>query len=131
MKKGVPKLNRVADRIMDYLASIGVTDIFTVSGGGAIFLDDALAKTKKLRYYCCHHEQSVAMATEAYARVKNDIGVSLVTTGPGGTNAITGVVGSWMDSVPHLVISGQVYRSQTVGNSGLRQLGVQNSPSRG
>jgi len=119
------QLSRVADRVMDYLVSIDVTDVFTVSGGGAIFLDDALAKEDRLRYHCCHHEQAVAMATEAYARVKGDIGVSLVTTGPGGTNAITGVGGSWMDSVPHLVISGQVFRSQTIGASGLRQLGVQ------
>ena len=88
---------RVADRVMEYLADIGVTDVFTVSGGGAIFLNDALAKSNRLRYHCCHHEQAVAMATEAYARVKEDIGVSLVTTGPGGTNAITGVAGSWMD----------------------------------
>lgn len=118
-------MTRVADRIFDYLADRGVEHVFTVSGGGSIFLDDALARTDRLRYYCCHHEQAVAMATEAYARVKGDIGVSVVTTGPGGTNAITGVAGSWIDSVPHLVISGQVYLSQTVGKSGLRQLGVQ------
>ena len=65
---------------MDYLADIGVTEVFTVAGGGAIFLDDALAGTDRLRYYCCHHEQAVAIATEAYARVAGDIGVSLVTT---------------------------------------------------
>ena len=117
--------SRVADRVMEYLADIGVTDVFTVSGGGAIFLNDALAQSNRLRYHCCHHEQAVAMATEAYARVKEDLGVSLVTTGPGGTNAITGVAGSWMDSVPHLVISGQVYLRQTIGDTGLRQLGVQ------
>ena len=116
---------RAADKIMDYLADRGVTDIFAVSGGGAIFLDDALAKSKRIKYYCCHHEQAVAMATEAYARVKGDIGVSLVTSGPGGTNAISGVAGSWMDSIPHLIISGQVYLEQTIGNSGLRQMGVQ------
>jgi acetolactate synthase I/II/III large subunit len=116
---------RVADRIFDYLADSGIEDVFTVSGGGSIFLDDALATTTRLRYHCCHHEQAVAMATEAYARVKGEIGVSVVTTGPGGTNAITGVAGSWIDSVPQLVISGQVYLSQTIGSSGLRQLGVQ------
>lgn len=116
---------RVADKIMDVLADRGVRDIFTVSGGGAIFLDDALAKTRRITYYCCHHEQAVAIASEAYARVKEDLGVSLVTTGPGGTNAISGVAGSWMDSVPHLILSGQVYLSQTIGTSGLRQLGVQ------
>ncbi len=116
---------RVADKIMECLADAGVADIFTVSGGGAIFLDDALGKSKRLRYYCCHHEQAVAITAEAYARVKEKIGVSLVTSGPGGTNAISGVAGSWVDSVPHLIISGQVYRDQTIGCSGLRQLGVQ------
>ena len=116
---------RVADRIFDFLADSGIEHVFTVSGGGSIYLDDALARTTRLKYYCCHHEQAVAMATEAYARVKGRIGVSVVTTGPGGTNAITGVAGSWIDSVPHLVISGQVFLSQTIGSSGLRQLGVQ------
>ena len=116
---------RVADRVMDYLASIGVTDIFTVSGGGAIFLDDALGRHDKLKYYCCHHEQAAAMAAEAFARANESLGVSLVTTGPGGTNAITGVAGSWIDSVPHLTLSGQVFLGQTIRDTGLRQLGVQ------
>jgi len=116
---------RLADYVMSFLESIGVRDIFTVSGGGSIFLDDALGLSKNIKYYCCHHEQAVAMAAEAYARVKRDIGVSLVTSGPGGTNAITGVTGSWIDSVPHLIISGQVYLNQTIGDSGLRQLGIQ------
>lgn len=118
-------LKRVVDRIIDYLADMGVTDLFTVSGGGSIFLNDALAKSQRINYYCCHHEQAVAMSTEAYARVKETLGVSVVTTGPGGTNAITGVAGSWIDSVPHLILSGQVFLSQTIGDSGLRQLGVQ------
>ncbi|HIC44412.1 MAG TPA: thiamine pyrophosphate-binding protein, partial [Sulfurimonas sp.] len=79
----------------------------------------------KLKYYCCHHEQAVSIATEAYARAKDSLGVSLVTTGPGATNALTGMCCSWMDSVPHLLISGQVFLSQTIGTTGLRQLGVQ------
>ncbi len=116
---------RLADYVMSFLESIGVRDIFTVLGGGSIFLDDALGQSKKIKYYCCHHEQAVAMATEAYARVKGDIGVSLVTSGPGGTNTITGVTGSWIDSVPHLIISGQVYLNQTIEDSGVRQLGIQ------
>lgn len=116
---------RVADKLMEVLADRGVRDIFTVSGGGAMFLDDALAKTRRIAYTCCHHEQAAAIAAEGYARVREAIGVTLVTTGPGGTNAISGVAGSWMDSIPHLVLSGQVYLSQTIGRSGLRQLGVQ------
>src|SRR3989344_2794481 len=116
---------RVADYIISYLESIAVKDLFTVSGGGSIFLNDALTVNTNVNYYCCHHEQAVAMASEGYARVKGDIGVSLVTTGPGGTNAVTGVAGSWMDSVPHLIISGQVFFNQTIRNTGVRQLGVQ------
>ena len=78
-----------------------------------------------MKYYCCHHEQAVSYSSEAYARTKNSLGVSLVTTGPGATNAISGACGSWMDSVPHLLISGQVFLNQTIGTTGLRQLGVQ------
>ena len=116
---------KLADYVIEYVGSLGVEEIFTVSGGGSIFFCDALARSKKVKYVCCHHEQAVNMATEAYARVRQDIAVSLVTTGPGGTNSITGVACSWMDSVPHLVISGQVFFNQTIGNSGVRQLGVQ------
>jgi len=116
---------KVADYISKFLEKKGIKDIFLVSGGGIIHLLDSLSRRKKIRYYCCLHEQGVAMATEAYARVKDDIGVSMVTTGPGGTNAITGVAGSWIDSVPHLTISGQAFVKQTIGDSGLRQLGVQ------
>ncbi len=116
---------RLADYVISYLAEYGVRDVFTVTGGGCIFMCDAVGQHKQINYYCCHHEQAVAMATEAYARVKRTLGVSLVTVGPGATNAITGVAGSWMDSVPHLVLSGQAFLNHTIGNSGLRQLGVQ------
>ncbi len=116
---------RLADFVMKYLESIGVKDVFVVSGGGAIFLCDALAQTKEIRYYCCHHEQAVSFATEGYARCRNDLGVSVVTTGPGGTNTITGVTCAWIDSTPHLTISGQVFLNQTIRQSGVRQLGVQ------
>ncbi len=116
---------RLADYVVSFLERQGVKDIFLVTGGGALFLDDAVGLNKKIQYYCCHHEQAVAMAAEAYARVKGDLGVSLVTTGPGGTNAITGVCGSWTDSVPHLIISGQVFLNQTIRNTKVRQLGVQ------
>jgi len=115
---------RLADYVMSFLENIGVRDVFTVTGGGSIFLDDALAQSN-MNYYCNHHEQAVAISAEAYARVKNSIGVSLVTSGPGGTNTITGVACSWIDSVPHLFLSGQVFLAQTIGDSGLRQLGIQ------
>ncbi len=116
---------KLADYVVRYLEDLGVRDLFTVSGGGSIFLCDAVARSKRMNYYACHHEQAASMATEAYARIKNDLAVTLVTTGPGGTNAITGTAGSWMDSVPHLTLSGQAFLNQTIGNSGLRQLGVQ------
>ena len=116
---------RLADYVVQFLEDYGIEDVFTVSGGGSIFLCDAVANAKKLKYYCCHHEQAVSYSTEAYARTKNSLGVSLVTTGPGATNAISGACGSWMDSVPHLLISGQVFLNQTIGTTGLRQLGVQ------
>lgn len=116
---------RIADYIASFLEEQGVEDIFLVTGGGSIFLCDAFYDAKKLKYHPCHNEQSVTMAAEGYARAKNDIGVGCVTTGPGCTNAITGVAGAWTDSVPMLVISGQVFLNQTIGNTGLRQYGVQ------
>ncbi len=117
---------RLADYVIEFFENQGVGHIFTVSGGGAIFLCDALGQARKMKYVACHHEQAAAMATEAYARVRKHIGVTLVTTGPGGTNAVTGVAGSWLDHVPHVVISGQVFLAQTIKNHpGLRTKGVQ------
>ena len=117
---------RVADYIFDFLGSYGVEHVFTVSGGGAIFLCDALGQAAKIQYVACHHEQSASMASEAYARTRNALGVTLVTSGPGGTNAITGTAGCWLDHVPQLTISGQVFLNQTIGkHPGLRTLGVQ------
>ena len=117
---------RVADYIIEFFENQGVSHIFTVSGGGSIFLCDALALAKKMKYVACHHEQAASMATEAYARAGKGLGVTLVTTGPGGTNTVTGVAGSWLDHVPHVTISGQVFLTQTIKNHpGLRTLGVQ------
>ena len=81
----------LADYVIKYLSEKGIKNIFTVSGGGSIFLCDALYKNKKINYVSCHHEQAVAFATESYARYSNSLGAAIVTTGPGGTNAITGV----------------------------------------
>lgn len=117
----------VSDRIIEFLEEQGVEHVFTVSGGGSIFLCDALTRAKKLRYVCCHHEQAAGYAAECYARLRG-LGVTLVTSGPGGTNAVSAVAASWLDSVPHLFISGQAFLSQTIGMAptrGLRQLGVQ------
>lgn len=117
---------RVADYIIQFFENQGVEHIFTVSGGGSIFLCDALGQAKKIQYVACHHEQAASMSTESYARVRRGLGVTLVTSGPGGTNAVTGVAGSWLDHIPHIVISGQVFLAQTISkHPGLRTLGVQ------
>lgn len=99
---------RLADYVADFLAAHGVTDIFSVVGGGAMHLNDALGHHEKLHVTYNHHEQACAMAAEAYARIDNRIAAVCVTTGPGGTNALTGVVGGWLDSIPMFIISGQV-----------------------
>jgi acetolactate synthase I/II/III large subunit len=94
--------NYVFNFLKDYTDTV-----FLLSGGGIMHLVDSLGNSN-LNAVCCHHEQACAIAAEGYARIKNKIGVALVTTGPGGTNAITGVAGAWLDSIPMLVISGQV-----------------------
>lgn len=99
---------RLADYVADFLASHGVTDCFTVVGGGAMHLNDAFGHHEKIHCTYNHHEQASAIAAESYARLNNKIAALCVTTGPGGTNAITGVVGGWLDSIPMFVISGQV-----------------------
>ena len=115
----------ISDHIIEALEDFGVEHIFTVSGGGSIFLDDALYRAKKVKYVCCHHEQAAGYAGEAYARIKG-FAVTLVTSGPGGTNAVSSCAASWLDSVPHLFIRVQVFLEQTIRHRrGLRQCGVQ------
>lgn len=99
---------RLADYVADFLVAHGVSDAFSVVGGGAMHLNDALGHHPGLQVTYNHHEQACAMAAEAYARLDNRIAAVCVTTGPGGTNALTGVVGGWLDSIPMFVISGQV-----------------------
>lgn len=99
---------RLADYVANFLVEHGVTDVFSVVGGGAMHLNDALGHHEGLKVTYNHHEQACAIAAEAYARIENKIAAVCVTTGPGGTNALTGVVGGWLDSIPMLIISGQV-----------------------
>lgn len=99
---------RLADYVADFLVKHGVTDVFSVVGGGAMHLNDALGHKRGLKVTYNHHEQACAIAAEAYARLDNRIAAVCVTTGPGGTNALTGVVGGWLDSIPMFIISGQV-----------------------
>lgn len=99
---------RLADYVADFLVKKGVTDCFSVVGGGAMHLNDALGHHERMKVTYNHHEQACAIAAEAYARLENKIAAVCVTTGPGGTNALTGVLGGWLDSIPMFVISGQV-----------------------
>src|SRR5208282_4972726 len=101
---------KVSDYIFKKLVQHGVRHIFMITGGGAMHLNDSLGREKRLKFICNHHEQACAMAAEGYARVTGKMGVINVTTGPGGINALNGVFGAWTDSIPMLVISGQVKR---------------------
>ena len=118
---------RVADYIAHRLAAAGLTHVFMVTGGGAMHLNDAFGRAPGLTYVCLHHEQACAMAAEAYARLGGRPAILNVTTGPGGINALNGVFGAYTDSIPMVVISGQVRRETIAGNFpiGLRQLGDQ------
>lgn len=118
---------KVSDYVADYLARWGIRHIFTVTGGGAMHMNDSFGHHKMLRCIYQHHEQACAMAAEAYARVENRMAAVCVTTGPGATNAITGVLGGWMDSIPMIVFSGQARLATTVGSTGLklRSMGIQ------
>lgn len=119
---------KLSDYIVGRLADWGVRHIFLVTGGGAMHLNDSIGKEPRIQYVCNHHEQASAMAAEAYARISGQPGVVNVTTGPGGINALNGVFGAWTDSIPMLVVSGQVKRETCMraqGITGLRQLGDQ------
>lgn len=119
---------RVSDYVADYLAKAGVRHVFLVTGGGAMFLNDSFGHHPDIQVICNHHEQACAMAAEGYARLSGMPGVINVTTGPGGINALNGVFGAWTDSIPMLVVSGQVKRETCMTGKdlpGLRQLGDQ------
>ncbi len=119
---------KLSDYLVRTLADRGVRHIFMVTGGGAMHLNDSIGREPRIRYICNHHEQAAAMAAEGYARVCGNMGVINVTTGPGGINALNGVFGAWTDSIPMLIISGQVKRETcmaTYGLTALRQLGDQ------
>lgn len=118
---------RVADHIANLLVNHQIDHLFSVTGGGAMHLNDAFGRNSSITCTYNHHEQACAMAAESYARLTGQIAAVCVTSGPGGTNAITGVLGGWLDSIPMLVISGQVRYDTTVRSTGspMRQLGDQ------
>src|SRR6201993_4090825 len=115
---------RVADYVMRFIADQGVKHVFLVVGGGSMHLNDSLARCGEIEFVCNLHEQASAIAAENYSKATNKLGVALVTTGPGGTNAITGVAGAWLDSTPLLVISGQVKRADRMYRPDGTPLGV-------
>jgi acetolactate synthase-1/2/3 large subunit len=121
---------RLADYIFQFIANLGVKHVFLVPGGGAMHLNDALSRCRDIEFVCNLHEQASAIAAESYSKVTNNLGVALVTSGPGGTNAITGLAGAWLDSTPCLFLSGQVKRPDRMFRPdgtplGVRQMGVQ------
>jgi acetolactate synthase-1/2/3 large subunit len=116
---------RVADYLMSHLADLGIDHVFVLPGGGAMHLNDGLACEQRITAVPCHHEQACGIAAEAWGRVAGKFGVAMVTTGPGATNVITPVAGAWIESVPMLVISGQVKRADLLADRPLRQGGVQ------
>ncbi len=115
---------KVSDYIFEYLYQKEIRHVFTLTGGGIMHLVESLGNSN-VEYICCHHEQACSIAAQAYGMYKNDMGVCLVTTGPGGTNALTGVAAAYVDSTPILFLSGQVKRSDFASLRGVRQFGSQ------
>jgi acetolactate synthase-1/2/3 large subunit len=121
---------KLSDYVLKFVADLGVTNVFLVTGGGAMHLNQSLAAESRITSICNSHEQASAICAEGYAKATNGLGVCMVTTGPGGTNAVTGVAGAWLDSTPTLFVSGQVKRPDRMFDAtgkplGMRQLGVQ------
>ena len=121
---------KLSDYVVRFVAEQGVKHVFLVTGGGAMHLNHSLGSQTAIEPVCNSHEQASAICAEGYAKATNHLGVCMVTTGPGGTNAVTGVAGAWLDSTPMLVISGQVKRPDRMFDKdgrplGMRQLGVQ------
>ena len=115
---------KLADFTIDFFENLGVDTAFTISGGGCIHLIEALRKSK-MEVVCPHHEQTALMASEGYTRMTNKLCLNVVTTGPGGTNTLTGLLGLWLDSIPSIIISGQVPSNQLSKGTGCRQIGDQ------
>ena len=116
---------KLSDYVISFIADRGVDRIFMLPGGGCMHLVDSVGRNGRLTFTGCLHEQAAVIAADGYAQFRGGLGVALVTTGPGGTNALTGVAGSWIDSTPVLVISGQVKRKDLLAGKGVRQMGIQ------
>lgn len=119
------KKMKLSDYVVSFIENLGVNHVFLISGGGNIHLIDSVGRAKKLKYVCNHHEQASAIAAEAYSRITGNVGFCLVTTGPGSTNTLTGLIGAWLDSIPVLFISGQIKRETIADYKKMRQIGDQ------
>ena len=116
---------KLSDYVMHFLVTKGVKHVFMLPGGGAMHLNDSLGRCEGLDYTCFFHEQAISIAAEAWGQFTNTPGVGMVTSGPGGTNAVTGVAAAWIDSTPCVILSGQAKRPDLKGDSGVRQMGSQ------
>lgn len=123
-KKGGIALIKVSDYVFKYLEMMGVNTTFTLTGGGIMHLVDSLGRSN-IEYVCCHHEQAAAIAAQAFDMYKEQLSVCLITTGPGGTNALTGAAAAYVDSTPVIYMTGQVKRSDFANLRGVRQFGAQ------
>lgn len=119
---------KVSDVVSDFLVSKSVRHVFAISGGASLHLIHSIASNESIDYICNHHEQASAMCADAYSRITGNIGVVIATSGPGATNLVTGLCCSYYDSVPVLAITGQVSTTRMVGETGVRQIGFQETP---
>ena len=118
-------MKKLSDYVIESLADFGVKHIFMLTGGGCMHLTDSIGRHPAIDYVCCLHEQACAFAAEHYAEYTDHLGVALVTTGPGGTNAVTGLTAAWLESAPVLLLSGQAKRADLIGGRAVRNMGPQ------
>ena len=116
---------KFSDYLINFLSKKGIKHAFGLTGGGAMHINDSIGRSKKIDFIFTHHEQSASMAAESYYREVGNPCMLSVTSGPGGTNGLTGVTGAWIDSIPMFVVSGQVQKHHTIRKTKTRQIGVQ------
>ena len=126
--KNKVNLKKVSDVVAEILIEEKVSHVFAISGGASLHLIHSLADNENIQYICNHNEQASAMAADGYSRVSGKTGVAVTTSGPGATNLITGICCSYYDSIPSLFITGQVSTMRMKGDTGVRQIGFQETP---
>ena len=121
-------LIKLSDYVAQFIADQDVKFVFAISGGASLHLIHSIDDNPSIDYVCTHHEQSAAMAADGYARTTGKLGVAIATSDPGATNLITGICCSFYDSVPILLLTGQVSTFRMTGSTGVRQVGFQETP---